>query len=668
MQARYTFIFIMLLVYIFTFVGETVYFKFETDDEAEELSFNDDETVKDKIHASNVREFIISHKGKPLSADMFLAHIYMQTSRENPINVRRCLVWVSIDDSLPKQMPYRCLDMLRSLYDEKLYLVVFNNSVQKGICYVREFLTTKDNPLYVKTISKYVKWPERVLIDISGCDTVEDLFKKGNVRKDDYMVFVEGKKCEPRNVRLRVAIRNGREVEIMKNNEGIHDFALPLSIVIVIEKLMEQMNEYGLYTNWFAMSLYDCMEFERGPFELAKQVQQILEFVPGTAKLRFGKDELTYTSLLFVAFDHFMRKDGHCCLHQCAIYNGSLPDFYMASLNNELPQHPKLIADFKIDEFEQAEAKSFHYCMAMVDQTDANYPILTMPCTSKKFKMYLCIPESHSQMAYIKIMEAQVDDTEKLALFFCKMRLGVKTLQPDMFGNKPFAIMPKRDLTFGDKENLSQQRVFKHYDRDNIRVYKLYDDKMFGSPNVEIMKNLGDNYLGKVELEKIAKDGRIKLLSYDYQWVKKDSAVMLECYQPIIKALDMLHSKAIVHSDVRLRNMLFLNNGDAKLIDFDLADKVDTTYPTNYNSNVEYRHEDAKPGERRKIDHDRYSLLCILGEEFKLTPKQKRKIDILNEKIYLWHHFLTMNKGIFKCSCRLFYDLFARYNILAVSM
>ena len=151
-------------------------------------------------------------------------------------------------------------------------------------------------------------------------------------------------------------------------------------------------------------------------------------------------------------------------------------------------------------------------------------------------------------------MEAQVDDTEKLALFFCKMRLGVKALQPDIFGNKPIAIMPKRDLTFGDEENLSQHRVFKH-------VYKLYGGSMFGSRNVEIIRNLGDGYLGKVELEKITEDGRIKLLSYDYQWVKNDSAVTLECYRPIIDALDTLHSKAIVHSDMRPENMLFLQRG-----------------------------------------------------------------------------------------------------------
>jgi len=50
--------------------------------------------------------------------------------------------------------------------------------------------------------------------------------------------------------------------------------------------------------------------------------------------------------------------------------------------------------------------------------------------------------------------------------------------------------------------------------------------------------------------------------------------------------------------DMRLQNMFFLN-GNAKLIHFDLADKVDTIHPTSYNSCLDYCHNDAKPGERR---------------------------------------------------------------------
>ena len=684
----------MLRVYIFTFVGEYVFIKFETDDEAQEFPFNDDETIKDMMLGYNVSELLITHKckqlhpdellaniymqtsrenpinvricvvwvsvdgslakkkryrsfdtlgalydenhflvefeGKPLDPDELLADIYMQTNRENPINVRTCVVWVSVDGSLAKKKRYRVFETLGSLYDENLFLVAFEGSVREGSCNVREFSTTMDNPLHVKTISKYVKLSERVSIDISSSNPLEQLANlKGN------MVVIRGIKLEPCAVNFRQAISEGCEVKIVKKTQGIKDFALSAASVTTSAgrvKLMGKAKKYGLYTNWFAMSLYDCTKVEDDSLELAKQVQKILKLDSDMNELRLNDCELTYTSLLSEAFDHFMRKDGHCCLHQCSIYNSSVPDFFMASLNDGLPQHPKLIADFKVDEFKNAEAQSFHYCMAMANQTENNYPILTMPCTSEKFEMHLCIPESYEQMAYIKIMEAEVADKDKLALFFTIMRLGVNTLQRDMFGNKPFAIMPKRNLTFEDEENLSQQRVFKHNDSGNIRVYKLYDGWRFGSPNVEIIRTLGDDYLGKVELEKITIDGHIKLLSYDYQRVESGKEKILECYQPIIEALDMLHSKAIVHSDVRLRNMLFLCDGDAKLIDFDLADKVDTTYPDNYHSNFEYRHKDAKPGEKRKIDHDRYSLLCIIDILAYLTPEQKRKIVILKEK------------------------------------
>jgi len=123
--------------------------------------------------------------------------------------------------------------------------------------------------LYVKAISKYVKLPERVSIDISGCNTVEDFIRKANVIKGDYMEFVEENKSEPRNVHLHVAISNGWKVKIVKKTKRIYDFALLLSASASVttaldrEKLMGKMKEYELYTKWFAMSLYDCMKFEK---------------------------------------------------------------------------------------------------------------------------------------------------------------------------------------------------------------------------------------------------------------------------------------------------------------------------------------------------------------------------------------------------------------------
>ena len=61
---------------------------------------------------------------------------------------------------------------------------------------------------------------------------------------------------------------------------------------------MGKTEEYRLYTNWFAMSLYDCKKFENGPFDLAEQVQKILKLDSHMDKLRLRECELTYTSLL----------------------------------------------------------------------------------------------------------------------------------------------------------------------------------------------------------------------------------------------------------------------------------------------------------------------------------------------------------------------------------
>ena len=205
------------------------------------------------------------------------------------------------------------------------------------------------------------------------------------------------------------------------------------------------------------------------------------------------------------------------------------------------------------------------------------------------------------------------------------MRLGVNDLQPNMFDKKHYAIMQTPKLTFKDEEKLSQNHVFKH----NMRVYKLYDSKTFGSPNLELIKILGDDYLGIMEEEDLTEDGRIRMFSYDYHLVNENRQLTLKCFKPIIEALDKLHSKGIVHSDVRPQNMLFLENGDAKIIDFDLTNYVDTNYPTNYNGNFAYRHEGATAGKPRKFVHDRYSLFCILKMKVLLTREQKKHISTL---------------------------------------
>lgn len=69
----------------------------------------------------------------------------------------------------------------------------------------------------------------------------------------------------------------------------------------------------------------------------------------------------------------------------------------------------------------------------------------------------------------------------------------------------------------------------------------------------------------------------------------------LEDFELIMRALDKVHKENYVHSDVRLCNMLFPKESEAKLIDFDLMDKVNKKYPDCYNGTLDERHSDAKP-------------------------------------------------------------------------
>ena len=57
---------------------------------------------------------------------------------------------------------------------------------------------------------------------------------------------------------------------------------------------------------------------------------------------------------------------------------------------------------------------------------------------------------------------------------------------------------------------------------------------------------------------------------------------------------------------------MFADNGDTKLIDFDLAAKVGKHYPPGYNDEFYERHLEAKSGNRQEIVHDRYSLIYMV--------------------------------------------------------
>ena len=191
-------------------------------------------------------------------------------------------------------------------------------------------------------------------------------------------------------------------------------------------------------------------------------------------------------------------------------------------------------------------------------------------------------------MVIIKIMEAKVKDTGKLAKLFNAMLYSVTTLTIDMFNNLPFAPTPLKGL------RITKYYCFNEHTKcvfeANGKNYKFYDTTDLLFPNIEIIKMLGEQYLPEMQVCNLTECQRFRMFSYKFMYNNGPNS--LQSFIPIMKALDDLHHNSIVHSDVQYENLLFLD-GDAKLMDFDLADEVGTFYPPTFNEQLRGRHTGA---------------------------------------------------------------------------
>ena len=167
------------------------------------------------------------------------------------------------------------------------------------------------------------------------------------------------------------------------------------------------------------------------------------------------------------------------------------------------------------------------------------------------------------------------------------MRFGVQLLEPWSFANNPITFKPMPDLRLRIREKLNH-RVFHLF---NNRVCKMYEGTLFGSPNKQLIEGcLREDYLPHMEVTSfIDDDDYFQMFSYDYLASKEFCPQDLNYFRDIAIAIDQLHAKGIVHSDIRLQNMLFLEDGRGKLIDFDLACKENTPYPDNFNEDFPSR-------------------------------------------------------------------------------
>ena len=255
-------------------------------------------------------------------------------------------------------------------------------------------------------------------------------------------------------------------------------------------------------------------------------------------------------------------------------------------------------------EYGIAEVESFGYCLDILHHSGSFNPILAIPGTTKKFVLFICFPIGGAQtnLASIKIGEADVHNTEQMNHFFSALKYAVERIAAIEY-KQAFVVEPKEGIQLQYALNQSKS-VFR---RDG-KVYKLYNENVL-APKIEVMNIIQHDYI-PMEKGTLSRD---KVLTSDFIAQRERNDLQLTDFQPIIKALQKLHDTEYVHSDVRLVNLLFPKDDEAKLIDFDLADKVGTLYPAGYN-NVRYRHPDATERKPRHVDHDRYSVICIVND------------------------------------------------------
>ena len=98
----------------------------------------------------------------------------------------------------------------------------------------------------------------------------------------------------------------------------------------------------------------------------------------------------------------------------------------------------------------------------------------------------------------------------------------------------------------------------------------------------------------------------------------------------VTNGVPYIHKNNYVHSDVRIVNVAISSDGEsAALIDFDLANRVDTKYPRNFNHwDIPECHPAAKGNKQRQKIHDVHALNVLVQKysEIKVDLAKVKKV------------------------------------------
>ena len=335
------------------------------------------------------------------------------------------------------------------------------------------------------------------------------------------------------------------------------------------------------------------------------------------------KSELAYSTLYARALDRFIFTD-ECvgaCLHQgpCRKWdptaggNPEAADVYIVPFDSFCPQHPVSLTDLKVnvEEFPIADRESSLYSITGVTVGDDNstWPLLIgVPGTPMRsdLQLHVVVPRSMWKLTIASGYPwdgALLCTLNAAACHLCKHKCLI-TLLP-LVSPSPFSDMAEYSIKG------PRNRVF--LNKKTETVYKFYDTQTDGFLHPPVMKELIEKVQPLAEMKLSSYPGdRLFMLSYKYI-TGVHEAFKYKNFLGVIKVLSKMHEHAFVHGDIRWENMVFPEDGDSYLIDFDFVGKdTEDTYPCNFNCDLPGRHPNAIPNMPMKLVHDRYSLVKIL--------------------------------------------------------
>ena len=343
--------------------------------------------------------------------------------------------------------------------------------------------------------------------------------------------------------------------------------------------------------------------------------------------------EVALTSLFCRCLDRFLFSDddyrSRAFLHQMPTFSFQQhihkTDFLVCSIEKGIPRNIILAGDYNLNDENVAYNETIGYCIESVNKYDCQQVVLGLSGSGNNFKLMLCQNNGEGQIQIIKMIETILEGRD-LGKFGCILYACAHYLteQPIRVHYPICEMAVQCDLGGVNDHQFQSKRVVKCV--KSKQIHKFYDKEEFYQCEHNYQLILDLNLLPKPSLRKLDPNGRFYQLNYNYLEPTNRRANIHD-FVPLLMMLSKLHEKGLVHSDVRLANIVFTEDG-AHLIDFDMVDVEGKQYPQDYNGSIGQRHPEATKYGRRSKEHDRFSIKqCISDKLLNLPVEVGKEFD-----------------------------------------